>query len=314
MSRRELDAAGITAPTLRTAYEQCRRLNATHGRSYYLATLLLPRAKRPYVHALYGFARYADELVDGPRPAPPATVRAWVRDFLDDLRAGRLRPGDSVGDLVSRAAVHTALTWSLPPEHFDAFLESMQSDLDVSEYPTYADLQQYMYGSAAVVGLLMLPILEPLDPAASGPARALGEAFQLTNFIRDVGEDLRRGRVYLPLEDLDRFGVTRADLGARAPSRAVTALLAFEVERARELYRRAEPGAALLHPSSRDCVRTATALYGGILDAVERSGYDVLSNRVSVSLPARLRLAAPAMVRARRAHRTSPPAVPRPAG
>jgi phytoene synthase len=179
----------------------------------------------------------------------------------------------------------------------------MRMDLTVIGYPTYADLERYMYGSAAVIGLLMVPILEPVDDDAYPPARALGEAFQLTNFIRDVGEDLRRGRVYLPEEDLARFGVTRADLARPAPTAEVKALLAFEIDRARSLYRQAEPGIRLLHPSSRDCVATAMRLYAGILDEIERHDYDVLRNRVTVPMRTRVRVAVPALVRARRARR-----------
>ena len=298
MSARDLDAAGIAEPGLRVAYERCRRLNAAHGRTYYLATQLLPPAKRPHVHALYGFARYADELVDDLGGADPEGLLGWSEDFLADL----LR-GDS-DDPVSRAAIHTAQTWALPTEHFEAFFTSMRMDLTVTGYPTYAALEHYMYGSAAVIGLLMVPILEPLDDAAASHARRLGEAFQLSNFIRDVGEDLRRGRVYLPAEDLARFGVTREDLGpdhGSGVSASVRALIAFEIARTRALYREAARGTELLHPTSRDCVRTATRLYAGILDQVERADYDVLSRRVRVPNRTRLLVAVPALLRARRA-------------
>jgi 15-cis-phytoene synthase len=297
MTGRDLDAAGIIHPDLRAAYEQCRRLNATHGRTYYLATQLLPRAKRPHVHALYGFARYADELVDRLGGDPDALV-PFADHFLDDLKSGT-----GTGTPVGQAVIHTARTWDLPVEHFEAFLTSMRMDLTVTGYPTYADLERYMYGSAAVIGLLMVPILQPVDDGAYPRARALGEAFQLTNFIRDVGEDLRRGRVYLPEEDLAQFGVTRADLAGPTPNARVKALLRFEIDRTRALYREAAPGIGLLHPTSRDCVATALRLYGGILDAVERSGYDVLSTRVTVPVATRLRVAAPALIRARRARR-----------
>jgi phytoene synthase len=132
-------------------------------------------------------------------------------------------------------------------------------------------------------------------------ARTLGIAFQLTNFIRDVGEDLTRGRVYLPKDDLTAFGVTTDDLITGKVDANIRALIAYEISRAHELYHSAEPGIALLAPESRDCVRTAFRLYRGILDAVERSGYRVLDRRASVSLPRRLAVAAPAMARARRA-------------
>lgn len=295
MSRRELDAAGIREPSLRDAYERCRRLNSSHGRTYYLATLLLPPHKRPHVHALYGFARYADELVDDLDSPDPDALVDWGDRFLKDLAAG-----DS-SDPVSRAAIHTAHTWAIPSHTFEAFLESMRMDITVTGYDTYADLERYMYGSAAVIGLQMVPILEPLDDRAAAHARVLGEAFQLSNFIRDVAEDLRRGRVYLPREDLDRFGVSRADLAPGPTPPHVVDLLRFEIDRNRRLYAEARPGIAMLHPTSRNCIETAFRLYGGILDAVERADHQVLDRRVSVPVSRRLRVAVPALVRARRA-------------
>jgi phytoene synthase len=297
VSGRELDAAGITDPELRAAYEACRGLNTAHGKTFYLATLLLPPAKRPHVHALYGFARYADELVDDLDRPDPATLVRWGEQFLADLDRG-----DSE-HLVSRAAIHTARTWGIGRDTFEAFLHSMRMDIDVTQYLTYADLERYMYGSAAVIGVQMVPILEPLDPRATDYARTLGEAFQMSNFIRDVADDLRRGRVYLPVEDLDRFGVIRADLAPGPTPRHVRELLAFEIARTRALYADAEPGIDLLHPTSRDCIRTAFELYGGILDSVEKSDYQVLDRRVTVPLPRRLAVALPALVRARKARR-----------
>ena len=305
MSGRELDAAGITDPGLRAAYEECRLLNAAHGRTYYLSTLLLPAAKRPHVHALYGFARYADELVDDLDSPDPAELVRWGDRFLADLAAG-----DSTHP-VSRAAIHTARTWDIPTETFEAFLTSMRMDITVTGYPTYADLEHYMYGSAAVIGLQMVPILEPLpgrEQEAADRAKALGEAFQLSNFIRDVAEDLRRGRVYLPQEDLDRFGVSRTDLAPGPTPPHVVELIRFEIARTRALYATARPGIELLHPTSRDCIRTALALYGGILDAVEKADHQVLDRRVAVPLPRRLAVAVPGLVRARRARATLRPA------
>jgi phytoene synthase len=300
VSDRDLDAAGITDPDLRAAYEACRKLHAQHGRTYYLASKLLPPEKRPYVWALYGFARYADEFVDSlTDPDPDALIR-WGGDFLETLTNG-----GSIDDPIALAMLHTMRRWAIPRVHVEAFLESMQMDITVTGYQTYADLEQYMYGSASVIGLQMLPILEPLTPEAGARARALGEAFQMSNFIRDVGEDLRRGRVYLPQEDLDTFGVTRAALARGTVTPLIRELLAFEIERTRALYAFAEPGIDMLHPTSRDCVRTAFILYGEILDAVERAGYQVLTRRVSVPVSRRLAVAAPAARRARAARRAS---------
>lgn len=304
MSRRELAAAGVTDPQLRASYERCRRLQAGHGRTYYLATLLLPPAKRPYVHALYGFARYADEIVDDLASTLTAEQKAdwlvgWGSRFLAEVAAG------GSAHPISRAVVDTVRRWDLPLRYFEDFLASMRMDLTVTGYPTYDDLAKYMWGSAAVIGLQMLPVLEPVvERSVAEPyAVDLGLAFQLTNFLRDVGEDLRRGRVYLPGEDLARFGVDRDRLARGVVDGPVRRLLAHEVARTRELYRAAEPGIDLLHPTSRDCVRTAFRLYGGILDEIERAGYDVFAGRVSVSRRRRLAVAVPGLARAYRARR-----------
>ena len=298
VSERTLDAAGITDPQLRTAYEACRKLNAEHGKTYYLASLLLPPAKRPHVWALYGFARYADEFVDSFTEPDPEALLRWGADFLDALTSG-----DRPDNPPALAMINTMRRWAIPRAHVEAFLESMQMDITITSYQTYADLEHYMYGSAAVIGLQMLPVLEPLTPAAASRARALGEAFQMTNFIRDVGDDLKRGRVYLPQEDLDTFGVTRDMLATGVVTPMIRELLAFEIERTRALYTFAEPGIDMLHPTSRDCMRTAFVLYSEILEAVERSGYSVLSHRIAVSLPRRVTVALPALRRARAARR-----------
>ena len=308
MSTRELDAAGIRDPDLRASYEACRRLNARHGRTYYLATLLLPAWKRPYVHALYGFARYADEIVDDLASTLSGADKAqwlsgWGEQVVRDVEAGGSEHP------ISRALVDTVRRWEIPLRHVEDFLASMRMDLTVTEYATYADLLTYVHGSAAVIGLQMVPVLEPLVPreVAEPYAADLGVAFQLSNFVRDVGEDLRRGRVYLPLEDLAAFGVTREHLEHGVVDGPVRRLLAFEVARTRELYRSAEQGVRLLHPTSRACIETALTLYGGILDEVEAADYRVLGQRVSVGPARRARVAVPGLVRAWAARRVSAP-------
>jgi len=300
VSRGEL--ARVSDPTLRASYLACKELNARHGRTYFLATLLLPAWKRPYVHALYGFARYADEIVDdlGSTATDAEKSRhltTWGDQFLADVRRG-----ESV-DPICRAVVDTVQRWDIPLEHFGAFLQSMQMDLTVTDYKTYDDLLTYVYGSAAVIGLQMVPILEPSDRIAYTYAEDLGIAFQLANFIRDVGEDLRRGRIYLPMEDLESFGVDREHLERGVVDGPVRRLLAFEVARTREIFRAARPGVRLLHPTSRDCIETAFTLYGGILDEVERADYQVLDRRVAVGLPRRAAVAGRGILRARRARR-----------
>jgi 15-cis-phytoene synthase len=287
----EIRPLAVEPGTLSAAYERCRRLHARHGRTYYLATLLLPRWKRPHVHALYGFARYADEIVDDLATTldpggQAAALAAWGERFFAGLR------GAPVQDPVLPAVLHTVRAFDLEVGDFERLLGSMAMDLTIDGYGTYAELRRYMEGSAAVIGTMLTPVLESSDPPrAREHARQLGLAFQLTNFIRDVAEDHARGRVYLPAEDLDRFGVRRGDLAAGKASPAVRALLAFEVERARGHYRAAEPGIGLLAPSSRPCVQVAFDLYGGILEEVERAGYQVLERRVAVPRHRRLTVA-----------------------
>lgn len=306
VSARELDAAGICDPALRASYEACRRLNASHGKTYYLATLLLPPWKRPYVHALYGFARYADEIVDDLASTLTDAQKAswlvgWGEQFVADVRAGGSEHE------ISRAVVDTVRRWDIPLQYVEDFLASMRMDLTVIEYATYDDLMVYVHGSAAVIGLQMVPILEPLVPreVADPYAADLGIAFQLSNFIRDVGEDLQRGRIYLPMADLDAFGVTREHLRRGVVDGPVRRLLAFQVARTREIYRSAASGVHLLHPTSRPCIETALALYGGILDEVESADYSVLGQRVSVGAGRRARVALPGLARAVAARRQS---------
>jgi phytoene synthase len=297
---RVLDAAGIDDPALRASYLRCRELHARHGRTYYLATQLLPAARRPYVWALYGFARYADEIVDDLTPGDSPARRAHRLTEWSAGRLAELRTGVSA-DPIGMAMVDTVATWNIQVEHVAAFLDSMHADLTVNQYATFDDLLGYMHGSAAVIGLQMLPVLGPLSPDAAEPAMALGIAFQLTNFVRDVAEDLGRGRLYLPLEDLDAFGVTRAEMARGEFSAPVRDLIRFQVERTRTWYDRARPGLELLEPAGRECIRAAFVLYAGILDRIERVGYDVLRGRVGVSRGTRARVGSSAYLRARRA-------------
>jgi phytoene synthase len=266
---------------LAAAYARCRDLHREHGRTYYLATRLLPAWKRRHVHALYGFTRYADEIVDRTESRPTAEraalLTAWSDRFLAGLR------GEDVDDELLPAVLHTIAVFDLDLDDFEKFLRSMAMDITVTGYRTYDDLLDYMEGSAAVIGTMMLPILESSDPAAARePARQLGFAFQLTNFIRDVAEDLDRGRVYLPQEHLDEHGVTREALERRVATPAVKALIRAEVEQAKKHYVAAAPGIPLLEPASQACMRTAYQLYGGILAEIEAADYDVFARRATV--------------------------------
>jgi len=282
---------------LAASYEECKRLNSLHGKTYYLATLLLPKNKRPYVHALYGFARYADEIVDDLASTLSAhekadALRNWSSGVLADLKAG------TSNDDIGRALVDTARTFDIPHQHFVDFLHSMEMDLTITEYQTYDDLLEYVYGSAAVIGLEMVPVLGYSDQRAFESAQKLGIAFQLANFIRDVAEDLDRGRVYLPLQELAQFGVDRAMLERRKLTPEIIEALKFQIERVRQLQRESNAGIAFLDKESRPCIRAASELYCGIVDEVEAIGYDIFNKRAKTSTFRRARVAGAAYLQA----------------
>ena len=298
----ELTAAGITEPRLRASYQECKKLNSKHGKTYYLATLLLPKEKRPYVHALYGFARYADEIVDDlsselSESEKAAELNNWGNLVLADLKSG------SSQDPIAAALVDTATKFAIPISYFEAFLHSMKMDLTVTEYHSYQDLYEYVYGSAAVIGLQMVSILgtesaEQFE-AAKIAAEKLGIAFQLANFIRDVGEDLDRGRVYLPITELQSHGVTRQMLENKVVTPQIKNALKEQIARVRRLQLESAPGIELLSTNSRECIKAASELYCGIVDEVEKIDYEVFSKRAKTSTFRRMKVAIPAYFRSK---------------
>jgi phytoene synthase len=220
-----------------------------------------------------------------------STVGRRLEAFAEEFRTSLAAGGSD--DPVMAAIVHTVITCRTPPEYFDRFFGAMAMDLTTTSYETWEDLRTYMEGSAAVIGEMMLPVLEPIGSAARAPARSLGLAFQLTNFLRDIDEDLDRGRVYLPQDDLRLFYV---DVGRRTVTPEWRAFLAYEIERNRALYSFADTGIAMLPPRSARCVGTARVLYAQILDEIERNGYDVFSQRARVPTPRKAATAARIMV------------------
>jgi phytoene synthase len=264
--------------------------------------LLLPKEKRPFVHALYGFARYADEIVDDLNSTltdeeKAAALISWGDQVLLDLRAG------SSQDPIAAALVDTALKFNIPISYFEAFLHSMKMDLTITEYQTYEDLYEYVYGSAAVIGLQMVHVLGTVSPSdlneAKIAAEKLGIAFQLANFIRDVGEDLDRGRVYLPVSELQAYGVTRSMLEDKVLTPQIRNALKEQILRVRELQEESDSGIKLLTPGSRECILAASELYCGIVDEVEKIDYEIFSKRAKTSTLRRLKVAGPAYLRAK---------------
>jgi 15-cis-phytoene synthase len=271
---------------LDASYRHCAAIAARHGKSYHLATRLLTPDRRPAIHALYAAARTADDLVDLPGADPAADLADWSRAALADLESGWS------DDPVRLALVHTYRRYAMPVEPLVDFLAAMTSDLEVTGYADLAALDRYMWGSAAVIGLMVLPVLGtargvPQEEAAPH-AIALGEAFQLTNFLRDVAEDADRGRIYLPADLMAAHGVDREQVLAKRWSPGFGRLIREMVGVVRRRYDDAAPGTPMLAPESRDCVRAATDLYGGILREIERADYRVLDRRVRVPRSRRL--------------------------
>ncbi|OBI49838.1 phytoene/squalene synthase family protein [Mycobacterium sp. E796] len=307
MIRTELDAAGIDEDGLREAYRRCRRIAAENGRTYFLATRLLAPDQRPAVHALYGFARHADDILDELNPDLDVSERA---DRLQRLSDRFFDGGDHHDEPILAAVTHTARRYGIPADLFADFLDSMRMDLTVTDYRDRAALNRYMHGSAEVIGLQMLPVLGTVCPdvptgAAAPYAAALGRAFQLTNFLRDIDEDLARNRIYLPADELAAFGVDRelmmwCHVHRRTDPR-VRSALAAQHQITRDIYRFAADGIALLAPRSRPCVATALTLYSEILDRIEASDFSVFTHRATVGTARRLRVAGGALVRSWRA-------------
>lgn len=309
MIRTELDAAGIGDPGLRDAYRRCRKIAAENGRTYFLATRLLAPDQRPAVHALYAFARVADDILDEFNPNLDTDARAErLQQFSDRFFSG----ATDVDDPVLAAINDTVTRYGISADLFEDFLASMRMDLTITDYPDRAALDRYMRGSAEVIGLQVLPVLGTVGTAdeAAPYAAALGRAFQLTNFLRDIDEDLVRDRIYLPADELAAHGVDRDLLlwchQHRCTDIRVRNALAAQHETTREIYRFASGGVALLEPRSRPCVTTALTLYSEILDCIEDSDFSVFSHRATVGTTRRLQVAGSALFRSWRARLAQP--------
>jgi phytoene synthase len=301
----ELHAAGVRDPALRNAYRRCRTLNSQHGRTFFLATRLLAPGQRPAVHALYGFARRADDILDDFDPALQTADREHELQCLATQIYNRMVDGAADGgDPALAAVVDTAHKYGIRWELFDDFLTSMRMDLTTTDYADRAALNRYMYGSAEVIGLQMLPVLGTVceREEAAPYAAALGKAFQLTNFLRDVDEDLQRGRVYLPADELAAHDVDRDVLmwcqAHRRTDARLRRALVNQHARTRGIYHYARHGIPLLAPRSRPCIAAALRLYSEILDRIEALDFAVFSQRASVGTARRVQVAGAGLVKA----------------
>ncbi|MCS7034120.1 MAG: phytoene/squalene synthase family protein [Phycisphaerae bacterium] len=278
LKRGAVDADRAAADVVR---DICRR----HARSFYFASFFLPRRKRLAAYSVYAFCRLLDDATDnnpggelrGIEGFESALARVYEGDF-DDC-------GDDATAGVMRAFARTVREYDIPRRYFEDLAAGCRMDLSVRTYDTWPQLENYCYHVAGVVGLIMSCIFGPIDEATKPRAIAMGNAMQLTNILRDIGEDLLRGRVYIPREDLERFCLAPADLAAGKVDDRFRGLMSHEIERARALFRTGAEGLCrLTDDGSRLTASAMAVIYAGILRAIERQDYDVFSRRARLSL------------------------------
>ncbi|MBX3299398.1 MAG: phytoene/squalene synthase family protein [Acidobacteria bacterium] len=275
--------------------DECRAITRRYGTSFYFATQFFPREVREGIYAVYAFARIPDEIVDD----PDKTDRELTIAKLNDWRSRWLRAMDEgeSSDAVLNAIVRAFKKFDIGVDLGEAFLKSMFMDEEKFRYESYADLEEYMYGSAGVIGLMVTRVVGYSSEAAFDHAIKLGYAFQLTNFLRDIREDHDElGRVYMPQDEMRRFRITDTDLASQERSERFVEFMRFQIERNRRVYREALPGIPMLHWRGRLAVRISYVLYKAILREIERANYNVFAGRVRTNLGQKLWLSAKALV------------------
>jgi phytoene synthase len=279
------------------SYQYCAHLSRTRAKNFYYSFLCLPPQKRLSMCAIYAFMRYSDDLSDDESNVPTdrtAQIDQWRAAFR------RAMSGDYGDSRVWPAFHDTVKRYQIPERYFEELIDGMVMDLEPRRYERWEDTYGYCYHVASVVGLVCIHVWGFKDPSALELAEANGIAFQLTNILRDLREDAQMGRVYLPQEDLRRFGYTEAELAAGTENEAFRALMRFEVDRAREYYDRAAPLTALLEPDSRPCYEAMRAIYRGILEQIVAANFGVLSHRAKVPTWRKVSIAATAWLQAQR--------------
>ena len=279
---------------LKQAYQYCETITKVHSRTFFLASGLLSEAKRHAARALYAFCRFSDDLVDRAVSAPQIALEAW--------RQRAMSPCPPEDDLVALAWADTRARYEIPRLYAEQLIEGVARDLTKMRYNTFHELAEYAYGVASTVGLMAMHIIGFSGPEAVPYAIRLGVALQLTNILRDVGEDWRSGRLYIPQDELAAFGLTEADIAAGRVDDRWRALMRFQIERNRRLYAESMPGIGLLHSDGRFAIAAAAELYRAILEDIEAHDMDVFNRRAQVSQLGKLRRLLGIWTRVRRAH------------
>jgi phytoene synthase len=276
---------------LAQAYRHCEAMTRQNSKTFFLASGLLEGPKRDAVRALYAFCRKVDDIVDNAEEDAPAKLGLWrhrmTHDFTDH-------------DPVALAWQHARHAFHVPAIYAEQLIDGVQRDMAQTRYQTFAELATYCYGVACTVGLMSMHVIGFAGNHAIPYAIRLGTALQLTNILRDVGEDWRRGRVYLPQDELNAFGLSDDDIAAGEVTAKWRRFIQFQIERNRSLYAQSMAGVALLNPDGRFAIQAAADLYRGILDEIERNDYDVFSRRASVSKAGKIRRLPGIWLRSRR--------------
>lgn len=267
---------------LETAYAYCESVTAVNSRSFHLASNLLPPDKRRAARALYAFCRTSDDIVDRQGGDAAAQLEKWR------VQATRVHP--PADDLVAVAWADARLRYSIPLRYAEQLIEGVAQDLEQSRYATFADLTGYCYGVASTVGLMSMHIIGYAGPEAIPQAIKLGVALQMTNILRDVGDDWRLGRVYLPQDELAEYGLCEDDIAAGVVTARWRTFMRFQIARNRRLYDEAMPGIRMLNRDGRFAIAAAADLYRGILNAIEANDYDVFSRRAYVGKWGKVRM------------------------
>lgn len=267
--------AQVDAVQLRKAYHHCAQVTAQHSKSFYLASRLLPESKRRATRALYAFCRVGDDLVDRPQADPEATLKQWSQMSL--------AADPATDDPVVLAWSHARSICRIPHRYAEQLINGVARDLQQTRYQSFDELAEYSYGVASTVGLMSMHIVGFSGPEAIPYAVKLGVALQITNILRDVGEDYRSGRVYLPQEELAAFGITEDQIAAGRVDDRWCEFMRFQIARNRLLYKEAWPGIALLDRDGRFAITAAATLYCGILADLEAHNYDNFTRRSYVN-------------------------------
>ncbi|MES2436395.1 MAG: phytoene/squalene synthase family protein [Patescibacteria group bacterium] len=279
----------MSTQNLKSDFEFCRLIHKKYGKSYYFATKFFPKDLRNATYALYAFFRLPDEIVDSQKDKTTTETNKELQQFKQQWEQA-YTTGQSNSPAL-RANSYVFKKYSIPYEYSESFLDAMVQDTHVARYATYQDLEKYMYGSASVVGLMMSYVIGFSDKQALEYAKKLGYAMQLTNFLRDIKEDyVQRGRIYMPLDELARFGLREEDIAQEKMSENFVDFMKFQINRTRELFKEADIGIPMLSQKGRFAVKIAAVLYGHILHEIEKLDYNIYKQRARVSVTKKILL------------------------